>query len=504
MKSFFSLRSLFLSKQKFSALFLCIFYVSISQAQTIKTEEPHDWPAIARKDLQFAAKIIGTRHPGVVLGRASVVVPLEEGMRTALAQAELVRSQADYQRLMQRFGSGFGDPHVGVSFKLPAGSWTGIVIDHVLGEYRVIWSEPVWPVDLPPVGARVKSCDDIWIGTYLQNRVAAMRPQGAEYSLTFSGLARNMMFDQGQNWSPKHCVFRAPDGAERDYVMHPQSVPADISPERIAEVKAQYQAKATPVGISTLAPDQRWIGMPRFFGEALKPAYEKLYQALESEQKAGWIIFDLRGNGGGNSSWGNRALEALYGKPYAKKLAGTVSRAKFMTVNQEIIDEYIQSSKQPELASSKLFFEKNAQLMQVALQAGEKLVNVSDKPPTLTDYKKSIDEAKQRPAGPRIAAVIDRSCFSSCMNFLLQIKAMGDTVVLGESTIGWSPYGENGAVEFPSGLGSISVPVAWYDSQHAEREPFVPDLIYTGSMAENSALMQWVSRTLTALPASQK
>jgi hypothetical protein len=102
----------------------------------------------------------------------------------------------------------------------------------------------------------------------------------------------------------------------------------------------------------------------------------------------------------------------------------------------------------------------------------------------------------RRPHGPRIAAVIDRNCFSSCMNFLQQLQAMGDTVVLGEATIGYSPFGEIARHELPSGRGAIYIPSAIYKTAQATREPFVPDYAFGGSMADDDALQKWVNATL--------
>lgn len=105
----------------------------------------------------------------------------------------------------------------------------------------------------------------------------------------------------------------------------------------------------------------------------------------------------------------------------------------------------------------------------------------------------------KRPGGPRIAAVIDRGCFSSCMNFVQQITAIKDTVVLGESTLGYSPYGEIDQFKLPSGNGTIQLPSAIYTAFQATREPFVPGVPYAGNIADDAALMHWVAARLASL-----
>ena len=90
------------------------------------------------------------------------------------------------------------------------------------------------------------------------------------------------------------------------------------------------------------------------------------------------------------------------------------------------------------------------------------------------------------------------------MNFVQQISSMADTVVLGEPTLGYSPYGEINRFNLPSGNGSVTIPAAIYTAFQATREPFVPDLPYSGNMADEPALMKWVAATSTTLKPGQK
>lgn len=106
-------------------------------------------------------------------------------------------------------------------------------------------------------------------------------------------------------------------------------------------------------------------------------------------------------------------------------------------------------------------------------------------------------QIQNRPKAPRIAVLIDRHCFSSCMNFVLEVRAISGTAILGEPTRGYSPFGEIREVHLPSGQGRLYVPSTWYPSLFQEaREPFVPHAVFDGNMADDSALKDWVGRTL--------
>ncbi len=481
---------------------LLIFSTALTSNPAHADSTTTDWNAAAKQDIKFAVDSIRTSHAGSVSNQLNVTVPLESGALAGMVDAEKVQTQQEYRRLMTRFIASFGDPHTGLYLHLKTQGWTGLVIDRIAGQYRVIWSEPDWPTPLPPKNATVQSCDGVWIGTYLKTNVSPFVNHSTEYPTTFSELARKTMFDTGLGWTPKQCVFTLKDGSYKRFDLPLRAVPDNVSTERIAEVRQQYTAKAKPVGLYTLAADRHWVGMPDFNGSVSAAAYENLYKQLATLKKSGWIIFDLRGNGGGDSSWGTRALQAVYGTEYGEKLGKTATYTKDLIVNQATINLFKRFASLPEYAASKDEFEHAVQKLDTAQRAGDKMAVVEEM--TTPEVATLMSQVSTRPRGPRIAAVIDRDCFSSCMNFLQQIESISDTVVLGEPTIGYSPYGEINEFKLPSGNGAIYIPSAVYTSLQATREPFMPDITYSGNIADDDALMKWVNRVLTSLKPGQK
>jgi hypothetical protein len=454
-----------------------------------------DWNAVARQDLRFAIDAIRNRHAGAVAGMPSVTLPLAAGQRTGLPEVDAVRSEQDYLRLMMRFIAGFGDPHTAIDLHLAVRGWTGVVLDQVGGpasaQYRVVWSEPGWPTPLPPVGSTAQMCDEVWTGTYLQLQVAPFIDHSPEYASASGTLAQQVMLDRGLGWTPSQCVFVLPDGSRKRFALPLRSVPGEVAQARLDAIRPRYRASARPVGMSTLAPDKRWVGMPDFNGARSGAAYEALYPQLAALPKSGWVIFDLRGNGGGDSTWGNRALRALYGAPYAAQLNVAGGAREYQIADTEtaaLLKHYIAA---PEYAASKAESEIALARIETAMRAGQKMALVDGTPGTGAD-----PVLVPRPHGPRLAAVIDRNCFSSCMNFLQQLRAAGDTVVLGEPTIGYSPFGEINRHPLPSGRGALFIPSAWFETATATREPFLPEYPFAGNMADEEALQKWVNTTL--------
>lgn len=177
------------------------------------------------------------------------------------------------------------------------------------------------------------------------------------------------MFDYGLGWTPKGCDFTLADGSSRDYDLPLRPV-AD---EGIKAVRRQFTGQAQPVGLTSLAPGIMWIGMPDFNGKTSGAAYEKLYAQLAARKGVRWVVFDLRGNGGGDSSWGNRALQALYGKDFGMRLGDAASYAKRLIADQPTVEVYRRYASLPEYAASHAEFEEVQRTLQTAIRNGDKM-----------------------------------------------------------------------------------------------------------------------------------
>ena len=469
------------------ALLLCAW----SPFSTTATETQTDWQAAAKQDLAFAAQTIQRQHIGYVAGHPNVVIPYQDGLALAESTLQRVKTQQDYRRLLSRFVQGFGDPHLGIDLQLQTAGWSGLVISKVKDQYQVVWSEPNWPTPLPAVGAVLHSCDGVWIGSYLKNVVAPFSAHAAEYAQSARVHAQSLMFERGLNTVPKVCEFSDKSAPRRGYALSLQAVPAKVSLARITEVRRQFQARAKAVDVHALSPNRYWVGMPSFEVQDEGKAYRAMYQKLAGLKQAELIVFDLRGNGGGASSWGTEAIASLFGQDYAAQVEQYGGSAKSMIADQPTIQLLRDYAANPAFASFKAEMNTAADKLTQAQQAGEKTGLVSGSKnlslPATTATK---------PAGPRLAALIDHHCFSSCMNFLQQLKAIPGTVVLGESTLGYSPYGEIMPVALPGGRATLYVPTAFFTVKEAAREPFVPDHAFPGDLRDDAAIGKWIDQVI--------
>ena len=450
-----------------------------------------DWQAAAKQDLAFVAQSIQRQHIGYVAGHQNVVIPFQDGLALAESAVPQVKSRQDYLRLLSRFVQGFGDPHLGIDLQMQTTGWTGLVVSKVRDQYQVVWSEPNWPTPLPAIGAVLHSCDGVWIGSYLKNVVAPFSAHSAEYAHSAREHAQSLMFERGLNTVPKVCEFSDQSTKKRSYSLQLQAVPAQVSFARVSDVRRQIQISAKTVDVHALAPGRYWVGMPSFAVQDDGKAYRALYRKLAGLTAAELILFDLRGNGGGASAWGTDAIAALFGKNYAAQVEQYGGVAKSMIADQPTIQLLRDYAVNPAFASYQAEINTAADKLAQALQAGKKTALVSGN----ADLSLPLT-TPTKPAGPRLAALIDHHCFSSCMNFLQQLKAVPGTVVLGESTLGYSPYGEIMPVALPGDRGTLYVPSTFFTVKEAAREPFVPDHTYPGDLRDDIAIGKWIDQVI--------
>ncbi|MBB5206320.1 hypothetical protein HNQ51_003666 [Inhella inkyongensis] len=470
-----------------------------------KPAPTQDWAALTLKDVQFTAQALRERHAGVVAGKLDATAPMDQELPLALQAAAQARNENDHRRILRRLISAFSDPHTGLYLQPGQRRWAGLIVDAVGAsgaEFRVVATDKDWPTPLPQVGARVKACDGLGFGSYLRTQVAPLVDTGPEYPSAFSAMARRSMFDSGLGWAPKQCSFVHADGSEQVLALTLREIgegSEQVSEARLELARKGLFAQARPVGLERLSPTLHWVGMPDYNPGTSNAAYEQLYKQLTPlAGKPGWVVFDLRGNGGGSTQLGNRALKALYGEDFGAALNKLSSNGKWMVAHPSTVALYESLLDKPELANVKKEIEHELKAMRDGLARGERLV-VANAPKRPEEVDAQRAAVRKRPGGPRIAAVIDRGCFSSCMGVLLQMQAIADTVVLGEPTIGYSPYGEIGEHKLPSGRGSLYLPSALFAAPQATREPFVPQIPYPGRMADDKALMAWVKTTLEQL-----
>lgn len=234
-----------------------------------------------------------------------------------------------------------------------------------------------------------------------------------------------------------------------------------------------------------------WIDIPNFHPS--KDQIHNLKIIIESlpHLRNHTIVFDLRGNSGGNSSWGEELLNALFGEEYVNQQL-TKSRYN-VYADWRISQGNLEHVKGLIAIVQKQFWENHPSVqtikdieggMKIAYSRGEKYY--SELP--------NIDQGASLNAvnsfNGQIIAVIDKKCGSSCLDFLDHLKAMKANVIfVGETTSADSVYMELRKVILPSGKGTLAFPVKVYRNRlRGHQVPHVPNISYNGHLQDTAEL----------------
>jgi hypothetical protein len=276
-------------------------------------------------------------------------------------------------------------------------------------------------------------------------------------------------------------------------------------------INSQYANIAeTPIQIKDFSvrefmPGVIWVTLPTFDlmdqGQ-VKNFYDIIAQMPRFRDKR-LIIFDVRGNGGGNSQWGTKIIEALFGKEYIKKRIADLEQNVYVEwrVSQgniefihSLIDKYKkqfgEQSKEVKWASN-LYNEMICALKKDVSFYAEYSDDVFESPLGVTSAPQNMCFAK-------IIVLIDKGCFSACLGFLDKLKTLDHPVLfVGQTTGVDTLYMDINGAELPSKLGQIQFPMKVYrNRRRVGNQPHYPDIVYPGDFNDTQAVERWLKQNI--------
>ena len=467
---------------------------------------PADWGQALAEDARAFHDLIADSHPGPVdaenPGFGSL---LDSGLRTALDRAETADSYADWYFALQEFSSSFNDGHLSLGNYQPMGhvwtsQWPGFLTGLEAGadgeRHRVVFNrDPA----APPVGATLVSCDGRPAATLAGEMAgrAAGRWSLASRRMTY---APTVFIDQTNPYvrRPERCVF-AVDGTERSYDLVWRDLPGEVRDEGFAAARSPRHT--APIALRSWDRGF-WVELGGFNGDPESADGVRL-TALKAEiaaraadlQAAPAVVFDLRGNGGGSSSWINAMAESLWGEDWVEAHAPQSSGVEWRASagNLATIESYkAQLGGDPEIME---WLVKITDGLTEARAAGREL------------WLQADDE--ERPAAPaaspmraRTYVLTDYGCASACLDAVDLLKALGATHV-GQETSADTVYMEIRGETLPSGRVTARVPMKVYRGRaRGNNETWVPTHAWTGALSDTAGLEAWIAR-LDAAPANR-
>lgn len=483
--------------------------------QSVQSEKTIDeWQSFAAADLKAVRDVIQSSHPG---GIDEANPEFQRWVELGYEQArQLIPRVTDYNSAMaavRSYVTGFRDGHFVYSDNVrkadDATYSDGIGISLVNGRYMVTAILPEWPVALPPVGAELISCDGLTPRQIIEQRHApyfSRRQDESDLQVLASQLnSRAFAGDE-----LKQCIYRTAQGKVLQLDVKYKSFPTKAYFRQVMPALAKGGARRTRQrdNAYTFNDGVLWIFAANFNlrpGTSAADDLEKMLADIAALTGVKQIIFDARGNQGGDSRIGGKIFNAATGgleydrgdvaglqRTYAQWRVSDVAIATFASHINRMGKLYGSDSAQARDA------EQMYKRLRDAKAAGEAWIRQD------ADYRMTQADVAKRGGHLRrfkgtIGLVTDQNCASACLDFADLVRSVPGNVHLGQTTSADTVYLESGKARLPSG-NLLFLPLkVWRNRLRGNNEPWVPQVPLTVDMTDTAAVR---SAVLTAIATS--
>ena len=473
------------------------FLLATLLASTAHTQAfANPWPQMAKTDLDFVYRTLQENHPGAIdKQHPSFKAWMDTGYAQASASTASAASLPDMKRILARYLAGFADGHLVVVFNQQAthARWPGIVMGRIGNRYLVTGLAKEWTSALPALNAELVSCDGRAPDTLMNEDIL---PSLFNLTTLNSVKARNMFYlfldDDLVPHQYARCVFEQA-GERKQFDLKWERIRTSSYEQHWDAANPKASKRST---ITELAPKRYWVHLPNFQPDAqAQTELKNLIAEMPTLRAAELVVFDLRGNNGGNSQWADDVLSALYGKAFIddrKALQDSkgytewrVSSANLKHINDIVAIQTQQFGAESEVVA---IFSALATRMAAALKAGQPFVRQSATLPSAP-----ARTGVQPLSKARAILVTDASCASSCLNGADVVLSLPDVRHFGYTTGADTVFMDVRKVELPSGLGTLVL------GQKVDRakvrgnnQPWVPSLQYDGQIGDTEKVKAWV------------
>lgn len=213
------------------------------------------------------------------------------------------------------------------------------------------------------------------------------------------------------------------------------------------------------------------------------------------------IVFDVRGNHGGNTQWARIVLEGLFGKEYSdaliKKLCSNqyvdwrVSRGNLEYIKKTVLELSQEFGHEHPMTRA---WADVARGIEQALSAGQDFYRSLDSEKNELEETASDLHLPENLVSGTIIAIVDKKCCSACLDFIdFLVAATPQAVLVGEETGADTCYMDVRTVALPSGLAQLTFPVKVYRNRtRGSNVPYPPDIRYEGDLSNTSQLIEWI------------
>lgn len=478
------------------AFYTAFLSVPISQAGT------NPWSELAIQDLKKVQGLVEENHPGPLDNQNTWFSAwFKKGYSESLALAKRSDSYQGYYYSLKHFVNGFKDGHLHywTELSMNRSEWPGFIVAK-RGELYIVHF--VSDLDkfghLPPKNSQLVSCDGKGIRSLMETNIF---PFSGNPDLESHWIEQTpMLFVDFHNpfvTRPRECTFKSNTDGK------PETTTLSWKPTIYSEIephveKAGFGQRPVKFTQDSFDKDNHWISIPTFGPEKEDADYlAEITKGLNLLRDSKIIVFDVRGNGGGNSQWGHNIVGQLFGEDYktyreSKRPDQSYVEWRASKGNLAYLQEVVPALKERFGARSSIFrvFES------VATAMANKNESTLLKQPELVES--SNDQTSPRnvksPVSAQVYLLTDGHCGSACLDFADILLNMEGVIHIGLPTSADTVYMDIRREKLPSSIANLSFAMKVYrNRQRGNNQPYVPTFLWEGDIWDTPKLQTWIS-----------
>ena len=448
------------------------------------------WALLTQRDLQTIHDTLAANHPGPVDPQSDRYRRrLEEGLQIAKAEAARARQYSDYTRTVRRYVNGFRDGHTTARFLLSSErvAWPGFLVGRDAAEkIRVLAAAADSNV---PRGAELVACDGTATEQLIKERLDPYYWNADIPHERWNSLPKLFQFEPvdtaGRMTS---CTFQI-DGVAKSIELHWANAPR----ETVTRYVQDMQPPSPALGLQ-----QRqgiwFVALPSFnyFGQSTAGITALIDEmtAHAAELRAGTVVFDVRGNGGGNSAWAERVASAFWGERAVQHVVDSFDWTvdwRVSTDNIAHLNSVVERNERDGLTEAARSWAQARDALVAAQKRNQSLVRVAEPP------KASSGPAPESLVTGRVFLLTDTVCASACLDFTDVVRRLPHVTHIGLPTSADAVYIDNTEAILPSGLAVLSYSLKVYRNRvRANNEWYEPAVRWPGGVMSDEAITTWI------------
>jgi hypothetical protein len=474
----------------------CLIFLNVLLAASASAEI-NPWSAIARDDLNSIFKILEENHPGPVDSEnVGFKKWFNQGFTEAQQKAAVAKNFEGYSFSLRYYVNGFKDGHLGLRIRLTEDEshWPGFVIANREDRFVVVSRSSGKEFGtMPALGAELISCDGHSPHELIKTNVFPFYGnENIKSHWFFAG--PKILVDEGNPFikRPQQCVF----SIDNDKVSY-SLVWRKISTETLdSMIKKAGFGERPPIEFREFGKNRFWTSFPNFApeGQDLEQTHAVIKNIVTQKkklQRAEIIVFDVRGNRGGNSVWGDQIVEALWGGKYAESRSRKGSDVDWRVSKDNVA--YMKSlvpRLTKEFGKDSPFtagFDGISKGMVRALGHGKKFYRQTG------IVQNPVSTSIENPVKAKVFLLTDGGCASACLDFVDRLMSMGNMIHIGHPTSADSQYMEIRAQSLPSGIATLYFAIKAYRNRDRKaNQAYEPKFLWKKDIDDTIALQKWI------------